>query len=281
MLLLAGATALAAEEPAPAEAPAPAAPAPEPASAEPAKFFDWKWEGAIGPIVSLSPEYSGSAARKVSVVPGFYLRYGRISISNASGFVTRRSNDDILRGLGLDMVRNNRVRVNLALRIDNGRRSSGSKALAGIEDVRRTLRGRASVTWQLDDGWKVTGGWTADLLGRGGGNLFDAGVSHDRRISPDTTWSIGAGLSAGDHRYLQSYYGVNASESAASGYPVYTPGAGLRDVAIGTGWRTEINPRWVALWGGSVGRLLGPAAASPLTTSTRQWGVSAGIAWRF
>jgi len=126
MLLLAGATALAAEEPAPAEAPAPAAPAPEPASAEPAKFFDWKWEGAIGPIVSLSPEYSGSAARKVSVVPGFYLRYGRISISNASGFVTRRSNDDILRGLGLDMVRNNRVRVNLALRIDNGRRSSGS-----------------------------------------------------------------------------------------------------------------------------------------------------------
>jgi outer membrane scaffolding protein for murein synthesis (MipA/OmpV family) len=217
----------------------------------------------------------------VSVVPGFYLRYGRISISNAGGFVTRRNKDDIFRGLGLDMVRTDRVRVNLALRLDNGRRSRDSKALQGIDDVRRTLRGRASLTWQLDHGWKVSSGWNADLLGRGGGNVFDLGVSHDRRLSPRITWSVGASTNFADHRYLQSYYGVSASESVASGYPAYTPGAGFRDVALGTGWRMEINPRWVALWGGSVGRLLGPAAASPLTTSTRQWGLNGGIAWRF
>lgn len=251
---------------------------PEPESAKPPV---WQWEGAIGPIVSYSPEYSGASSRKVSVVPGFYLRYGRISISNASGFVTRRNSDDIFRGLGIDMLRSDRVRLNLALRIDNGRRSSDSPALAGISDVRRTLRGRASATWQLAEGWKVGTGWNADLLGHGGGNIVDLGVSHDRRVGVATTWSVGAGVSWADHRYMQSYYGVDSTESTASGYPVYTPGSGLRDVSIGTGWRTEINPRWVALWGGSVGKLLGPAANSPLTKSTRQWGINGGIAWRF
>ncbi len=80
---------------------------------------------------------------------------------------------------------------------------------------------------------------------------------------------------------MRSYYGVTPAESLASGYPVFTPSAGVRDVSIGTGFRTEINPRWVALWGGSMGKLLGPAAKSPLTTATKQWGLNAGIAWRF
>src|SRR5438445_9074922 len=63
-----------------------------------------RWEGAIGPQFSLSPEYQGASRRHLSVTPGFYLRYGRYSISNSGGFVTRRA-DDVFRGLGLDLVR--------------------------------------------------------------------------------------------------------------------------------------------------------------------------------
>lgn len=272
MLCLLGAPAWAADEP-PTEAPA--------AEQAPPPMSEWKWEGAIGPIFSVSPRYSGDSSRKVSVVPGFYLRWGRVSISNASGFVTRRNKDDIFRGLGLDLKRDDRLRLNVALRLDNGRKSSDSTALAGIEDVRRTIRARSSATYSFDGGWKVGLGWSADLLGRGGGNYFDAGVSHDRRWSPATTWTVALGGSFADGRYMRSYYGVTPAESAASGYAVYVPGSGLRDVSIGTGWRTEINPTWVALWGGSIGKLLGPAAKSPLTTSTRQWGLNFGIAWRF
>lgn len=263
------------------EKPASADPAPgKPEGAAPPATV-WKWEGAIGPMVSLSPQYSGSASRKTSVVPGFYLRYGRLSVSNASGFVARRNSDDIFRGLGLDLKRKDRLRLNISLRIDTGRRSSDSSGLTGITNVKRTIRARSSATYSMDGGWKASLGWGADLLGRGGGNVFDAGVSHDRRLSPHTTWTIGVGMSFADHRYMQSYYGITPAESVASGRPEYVAGAGMRDVSLGTGWRTEINPRWVALWGGSVGKLLGPAAKSPLTTSARQWGLNAGIAWRF
>ncbi len=265
-LLFAGAAALAADE---------APPAAEAASA-PAT----QWEGAIGPQLSLSPEYSGSARRKFSLTPGFYLRYGRFSISNSGGFVTRRA-DDVFRGLGLDLVRSDRVRINFALRLDNGRRSADSQGLAGIANVRHTIRMRSSATWQLDEGWKVGAGWNTDLLGRGGGNLVDLGLGHDRRLSPRVVWNIGTGVTWADGRYTRSYYGVTPAESIASGYPVYAPGSGLRDVSIGTGFRMEIDPRWMALWGGSVGRLLGPAANSPLTTSTRPWSINGGVAWRF
>ncbi len=254
------------------------APAAAPAASTPAAT---EWEGAIGPQFLLAPEYSGSARRKLSVTPGFYLRYGRLSISNSGGFVTRRRADDVFRGLGLDAVNTERLRLNFALRLDNGRRSADSPALAGIENVRRTIRMRSSATWQLDEGWKAAAGWSTDLLGRGGGNLIDLSIGHDRRLSPRIVWNVGTGITWADGRYTRSYYGVTPDESIASGYPVYTPGSGLRDVSIGTGFRMEIDPRWMALWGGSIGKVMGPAAHSPLTTSTRQWSLNAGVAWRF
>lgn len=261
-----------------ASAPASAASA---ASPEPLPFKDWKWEGAIGPVVNLAPDYSGANTRKVGVTPGFYLRYGRLTASNVGGFVTRRNTDDIFQGLGVDLKRSDAVRYNATLRIDNGRKSSETRGLEGIDDVRRTLRARFSATWQVEPAWKLASGLNVDLLGHGGGNVVDLGATHDRRWSEATTWSLGAVVTAGDSRYMRSWYGVSEAGAAASGKPVYQPGAGLRDVSFSSGWRTEIGQDWIVLWGGSIGRLLGPAAASPLTTSTSEWRVYAAVAWRF
>ena len=259
-----------------ASAPAPAASAPEPLP-----FKDSKWEGAVGPIVNVAPDYSGASTRKVSWTPGYYIRYGRLTASNTGGFVTRRNTDDIFQGVGLDLKRDDKVRYNATLRIDNGRKSSEVRGLEGIDDVQRTLRARFSATWQVEPAWKVGSGLNVDLLGHGGGNVLDLGATHDRRWSGATTWSLGAVVTAGDARYMRSWYGVTEAGSAASGKPVYVPNAGLRDIGFSSGWRTEIGLDWIMLSGFSIGRLLGPAAASPLTTSVSEWRVYAGVAWRF
>ena len=256
--------------------PRPAEPAPESPP-----MSEWKWEGAIGPVVSSTPQYSGSSTRKVSWTPGYYLRWGRVSITNASGFQTRRYKDDVFRGLSLDLKRSDVVRFNVALRIDNGRKSSDASGLQGIEDVRRTLRARLSATYQIGPGLKTVAGLNSDLLGRGGGNIVDLGVNYDHPLTPFTSWGLGAALTAADARYMKSWYGVNAAESTASGHPVYLPHAGGRDVTVGTNWRTQIDEHWVALYGGSASRLVGPAAASPLTTARRQWSLNGGLAWSF
>jgi len=238
-------------------------------------------EGAIGPLVSWSPDYSGAATHKATWNLGFYLRYGRLSISNTGGFVTRREKDDVFRGLGVDLRSSESLRLNVALRVDRGRTSSDARGLEGIDDVRQTVRARFSATWHIDPAWRMTAGLSSDILGRGGGNLVDLALVHDRRWSPSTTFSVAGSTTLADARYMTSWFGVSESESAASGLPLYVPGPGLRDASLTFGARSEIGTGWLVLWGVSVSRLAGPAAQSPLTTSTQQWGASGGIARRF
>jgi len=260
-------------------APAPTEAASSPADESP-KPATTEWEGAIGPVFSWSPAYSGASGRKVSVAPGLYLRYGRFSISNSSSFVTRRS-DDVVRGLGVDLLTRDRARVHVSLRFDRGRRSSVSESLGGIHSVRSTLRARTTASWRLDYGWRLGAGWSIDVLGHGGGQLADLGVGHDTRLGPRSTWGVGTGVTWASRRYMRSYYGVTAEESARTGYAAYTPDSGLKDVSVGTSWRLEINPRWAGFASVSVGRLLGPAADSPLTAKTTSWGMGGGVFWRF
>ncbi|MFY9514115.1 MAG: MipA/OmpV family protein, partial [Rubrivivax sp.] len=97
-------------------------------------------EGAIGPIVSYAPAYQGSDSSRVKLLPGLFLRYGRLTVTNASGFVTRRS-DAVVRGLGLDLSRSDSaVRFGLQLRFDRGRQEDTAEALKGLGDVKATVR---------------------------------------------------------------------------------------------------------------------------------------------
>lgn len=239
-----------------------------------------RWEGAIGANVSYAPEYQGAGTTRLKLSPGFFLRYGRFSITNSSGYVTRRA-DDVVRGLGVDLSRSDRVKLNLALRFDGGRSENTAAALQGLGDVKPTVRARASATWRFDGGWRTGLSWSIDAFGRGGGNFGDVSVARELRWSPDTVWSWGASVSAAGDRYLQTYYGISEAQAARTGYPVYQPHAGLRDAAAFVNMRSELDARWVVLGGVGVSRLLGPAAASPIVKHVNGWGFNAGLAWRF
>lgn len=239
-----------------------------------------EWEGALGLIVSAASEYQGGSKTAIKGTPAFYLRYKRLTISNSSGFVTRRS-DDVLRGLGLDLMARERVHVNLALRFDRGRAESSSDALAGMGDIDPTLRLRLGGTWQLDDGWRLGASWSVDAFGRGGGNFGDVSFARDLRLGRDAMLTWGGALALAGDRYLQTYYGVNEEQAARTGRPLYTPRSGLRDGSLFINVRSPLGPHWSALAGVGVSRLLGPAADSPLTEKVTNWSANVGLAWRF
>jgi MipA family protein len=255
-----------------------AAPAPEGAASAPRPAS--RWEGAIGLIVLHEPSYAGSGEMVNKGVPAFYLRYGRFTVTNASVFVNRRQ-DDVLRGAAADLLRSDTLRVNLALRVDNGRRESASDRLAGLGEVKRTIRGRLSVGWRFAEDWRLNLGWASDLLGHGGGMVFDAGLVRDFHLGPRSVVSLGTGFNYASDSYMQSYYGVTPEQSARTGYAVYTPRSGLSGMGVSLGWRGDINPRWTAFASASASRMLGPVLDSPLVTGTRNWSVSSGLAWRF
>ena len=238
------------------------------------------WEGAIGPNLSYAPAYAGAQDHRTKLVPGFFLRWGRVTLTNSSGFVTRRS-DDVVRGLGLNLSPSDRIRVNLALRFDAGRSASDSPALAGLGNVRSTVRVRLSGSWLLGDGWRLGSGLSVDAAGRGGGGFADLSIVREQRLSSATTWSWGSSVAVASSGYMRSYFGVNPEQAARTTYPLYAPGAGLRDAAVFANIRSELGPRWVALGGIGASRLLGPAASSPLTQKPTGWGINGGVAWRF
>jgi MipA family protein len=264
-----------------AQADAPAQPAPQPAAeAASAPRPATRWEGAIGLIVNHEPSYGGSGEMVNKAVPAVYLRYGRFTVTNASVFVTRRQ-DDVMRGAAADLLRSDTLRVNLALRVDRGRRESVSDRLAGLGAVKGTLRGRLSLGWNFAPDWRLSLGLSPDLLGRGGGTVFDAGVVRDFRLAPRSVVSLGAGLSVSNARYVQSYYGITPEQSARTGYAVYTPGAGLTGASMSLGWRGDIHERWTAFASAGASRMLGPLRDSPIVAGTRNWNLGAGLAWRF
>jgi len=261
------------------EAPTPAAPdaaavEPDDDDAPPRRF-----EGAVGLLASWGSSHHGRGGPDTTIEPGFYLRWGRLTASNASAFAIRRA-DDVTRGLGLDLSSGSRLRTNLSLRYDRGR-DDDEPALEGLGDVRATVRARLGASWRLDEGWRISGGWSPDLLGRGGGSFVDLGLSRERPLAPRTRWNASLRLTVADRRYMQSYYGIDAGQAAATGYPVYTPGAGLRDLQAVLGLRHQLSEDWVTLAGVSLRRLLGPAADGPSVTDKTGWSLGFGLGRRF
>ncbi len=238
------------------------------------------WEGALGLSAQYRPEYPGAQRRVVKLTPAFFLRFGRVTITNASGFVTRRA-DDVVRGLGVDLLESDRVKMKLSLRYDRGRREGSSGNLAGMGDIPATVRARLVAQWRLDGPWRLGASWSVDALGRGGGNLGDISVGWEQPLTPDSQLSAGLSLALAGDRYMQTYFGVTAEQSARTGRPVYEPGAGLRDATGWLNWRFELGPMWSMQAGLSASRQLDAAAASPLTTERNGWSIGLAGVRRF
>lgn len=127
--------------------------------------------------------------------------------------------------------------------------------------------------WALGDVTGAYDGWTAGL------NAYAM-----QPVAPQVTLAGGAAFTYGSGNYMDEYFGVTPLDSIASGLPVYSAGAGMRDVR---GWGTAIyhlTPQWHLGAGVMYSRLVGDAADSPLVDdrgSRNQWvyGVGALYAW--
>lgn len=239
------------------------------------------WDASIGLVGSYAPEYAGADRSRFRLGPGFYVRWGRFSFATRSGFATRSAEPGARGGMRIDLSPSERWRIGLGLRYDFGRQETTSDALRGLGDVPSTLRVRLGTSYRLDDGWSIGGSMTVDAFGRGGGNQGDISVGKAWALTPATSMAAGLALGFAGDRYMQSYFGVTPAQAARTGYPVFEPSSGLRDISANVTARTELGHPWALFYGAGASRLLGPAASSPLTRQPNSWGVNAGVVYRF
>lgn len=236
----------------------------------------------VGAALSQAPSYAGAGERETRLRPFWAWEYGRFRISTSHASALLRFGDEAAPGSGAsaELLRRGPVRLGVALRIDNGRSSSDAEALRGLPEVRRTLRGRLYVSYALAPAWSVSASVSQDLLGRGGGAVGGLELGYRRRLTPDTVFTGGVGLTLADGRYMRSYFGVDEAAAQRSGYAVSRPSAGLRDVHAGLGLTTALTPSWLVFANVGASTLVGDAADSPLTQQRSSWQAGVGLAYR-
>lgn len=224
-----------------------------PLAAEPARMVSFD----LGVAAKVKPSYPGSDDTEVSAVPiirNFRLGEGGGQAKQGLSFGPSWS-------------------------IVGGRKADDDSRLSGFDDIDRAVELGGKLSYRMGD---VT---TFATLRRGFGGheglRGEIGASHHAALSDRLrlTSTLEAGFANDD--YLQTYFGVDAKQSAASGYQLYTPEGGLHSVSAGVSARYDMGADWALLGEAKVSKLLGDAADSPLTRDEIQPQLSLGVVRHF
>lgn len=240
-----------------------------------------KSQYVIGTALIWAPEYTGAGQQAFKLRPLFAYQYGRfrISTSRASG-VLDFGNGSAGPGATAELLKRDNWKLGAGLRFDGGRQASDSPDLAGLPEIRRTLRGRIYTSYAFDANWGAGATVSQDLLGHQGGAVASFSAGYRDRLTQHSEWSAGTGLSFGNARHMKTYFGVSDAAAQTSGLAAFEPGAGVKDLSLGIGVTTELTSRWIGFAGVGASRLLGDAAASPLTKRSTTTSANVGIAYR-
>jgi outer membrane scaffolding protein for murein synthesis (MipA/OmpV family) len=224
---------------------------------------------ALGLALVDSPTYAGAAGRVQKLRPLWSLRYGRFRLSGArsSGLLGATAADKAS-GASVDLIDSPRWMLGLGLRIDNGRSAGDDPALAGLPEIRSTLRGKLHGGLDLGAGFGTSLSYSADLLGRGGGGQLGWGLGYTWAPWPEAMASVGVGASWADKQHMQTYFGIAPDVALRTGRAAFQPGPGLKDLNAGMSLRMPLGGRWTLISGVGLSQLQGDAAASPLTRKT-------------
>ncbi len=212
----------------------------------------------LGPV--LSTDYEGSNHYDVRLAPIISLRY-----------------KDLLQ------VDNNQIRLNIfggtnavfestsfragpTLKIDFGRDEDTSPDLAGLGNVGTSFEvgGFASYT-SGPLRYRVRA--RKDVGSGHEGYLADFDVSLAVYRSKNLSIGSSLGTTWASSSYMQSFFGITATQATASGLTAYTPTSGFKDVSLSVGGEFKVTPSWAFILNAGVERLMNKAKNSPLVSA--------------
>lgn len=234
----------------------------------------------LGASLSSSEGHVGQDGRSLGLQPvwGFWAGRYRLSSGRASALWAVGRETVVDAGLSTTLLSQSDWSLGASLNWGGARKSGDDPLLAGVPDLRSTLRGKLSVGYAIGPRWSVGASVSQDLLNRDGGGQYSAGLGFRQPVSPNTYWDASLGLSWGNATYMQSHYGIPVS---AAPRPAYRVDGGVEGVQLGWSITSALNHNWVAFGGLGLSRLLGDAGRSPLVGERQVWSANAGLAYRY
>jgi outer membrane scaffolding protein for murein synthesis (MipA/OmpV family) len=221
------------------------------------------WRIRVGPSAAYQPRYDGSDRYHAVAGPSIDIRYrDRFFLSTGEG-------------IGMNVLTGPNWRVGVGAAYDLGRRAADDLGhLNGMGNINPAPSLRLLGEYAISKSFPLV--FRADLRRNFGGDngwIGDIGAYMPMPGSSEKfSWFAGPTVTIADSRYMNSWFGVNAQQSARSGYRRYDASAGIRSVGFGVSASLTLNKRWILTADGAFQQLVGAAAHSPIT-QTRASGV--------
>jgi outer membrane scaffolding protein for murein synthesis (MipA/OmpV family) len=211
----------------------------------------------LGGAVEYGPNYPGSGEYAFSALPSFDIRRFDEPDENSA------PDDSISYGL-IDF---GGIEIGPALGFRDSRSQSDDRRLTGLNDVR----------WDVDLGlfaqyWAVPNQLrfrteARQALSNGSGLELDLGVDWFQPLNDKWTLSVGPRVSYGNGAYMRKYFSVAPDEALRNGsLPSFDAGSGFKSLGLTVSATYDFSPTWSLQVYDRFDRLVGDAAASPVTS---------------
>jgi outer membrane protein len=211
------------------------------------------------------PGYKGSDQRIIKIAPLIDVQRGR--------FFARTD-----AGIGLSIYESPYFTFGASVNWMKGYKEED--APAGFGEVKDALGGRVFVTTRLY-GAVATFSATQALTESERGLQLDARVSYPWRASERLTLIPSVAVSAGNAKYMNSYFGVDFERSTRSGLAQYAMKGGVKDVTLSLMANYKLTERWAITGGVLASQLLGDAADSPIVKRKSNTTGIVGVTYAF
>lgn len=209
----------------------------------------------IGLGVADSARYVGSNQQKIRLMPVLNATWGN---GWFAGFP---------RGIGYNFSSDPHVEYGLRLGMDMGRKANVSPALAGLGNINARPELGGFWNYGLTQAVRLTSDVRYGAGRDSQGALLGLGLHYLIPVDEKQAVTLAVNTAYANSHYMQSYYGVTAAQSARSGYAIYTPGAGIREVDVSASYRYKLDRQWSLLTGATLGQLGSSVTAAPMTKS--------------
>lgn len=211
----------------------------------------------VGAGIAVVSEYSGSDQQRTRAVVG-------VDYQNKNGFFA-----STMRGIGYQGKVGD-FGFSAAIGYGAGRKDYdrnygvGSDYLRGMGEIEGSTLALIGGSYKFG-GVTVSTRAAVALTHRERGNQYALGLQVP--LLKDEKNQVGMFTNAdySDRKHMQTFYGVTAKQSLASGFQAYTPKAGFSKVALGVNWNHQLSKAWSVNTTLGVNHLVGDAADSPLT----------------
>lgn len=207
--------------------------------------------GLVGVGVANVPAYLGSDQRRNQAIIPIDYRWSNGAYING-------------KGLGFNASSYSAVQYGPLLNVGAERKECVASALRGMGDVQANLEYGGYISAHVATGWEVN---MTLLTGSGVdrmGGLVSIGTEYKTRLSQNLQLSMTFGANYANAASMNTYFGVDSSQSRASGYSIYQLSDGLRDINTGLNLSYQITPAWFVLSGVSISTLSDAAKKSPI-----------------